>query len=418
MCTYIKWRDKLLSEDFQNNLWTLLASGIAPIYLFLVIFITVRIIGLAESGVVSFAIAVAIQSQILIVLGGRLFQGSDIKEKFSFSSYLWLRVCSSITAILFIVLFLVVGNFEQDRSAVVLLFFIIYLIDGLAEVFMEDLQQKGKMRVAGRMRVCAFGASFVILAIAMLYIGTIITPLILSSVVVFVVYFIWIWCYRKHFGSIKLGVNAHIVKKLAWNVVPLFLGTFAFSYLINMQKYYLGFLSTDETVAIIAMLVMPGTALYVLSISIFGGAEMTKTAQMLNAGKTMELSRRINMQLLIAGFFSVLFVLCAYIFGVPLLSIVFSTDLSPYKSEFMKIVLGGALFTVFAVLYSAIVVMRLQKAFLLCITTIAIVIGPSMWFVVAQYDFTGAAFTNIVILWPLSVALYVIYRTAVGRLMK
>jgi len=316
------------------------------------------------------------------------------------------------------VIFLLAGKFDPVRLIVIILFFAIFLIDGFADVFMGDLQQKGKMRIAGRMRVCAFGFSFIMFTASMVYTQTIIAPLILSCIALFAVYAVWIWCYRKHFIKVRIKCDAVAVKKLARNVMPLFFGAFVFSYLLNMQKYYLGFLSTDESVAIITMLILPGTALYVLSLSLFGGAEMTKTALKYNSGNIKELSQRINRQILFAFVLSVIFMICVYVFGMPLLSLIFSTDLSSYTIEFIIIASGGALYTVFAVLYSAIVVLRAQKTFLYCIVIVAFITGPIMWLIVTRYGITGAAFTNLAVLLPLTVAFFAICRSTLGKLSK
>lgn len=401
--------------DFQNNLWTFLAAGVFSIYITLVVMITTRWVGLAEAGIVSFAFAIASLFNMIILLSVRMFQASDVKQEYSLHSYLGLRVCSALVASVALAVFLLISRFDATRTVVVLLFYAMLLTTGFADVFMGDLQQKGKMRVAGRMMVSAFGLNIVAFVITLFVSGSLIISLISSCAVTLVAFVAWIWLYQNNFGSIRVKYDLAAIKALLRNVMPLFLAGLIISFLYNMQKYYLGFLDSDESVAIITILLMPGTALQMLCASIFGGAEMTKTAEVYASGAIKKLSRRVNRQILLASAISIFFLLCVYTFGLPLLSWLFATDLSAYMQELIIVSIGGALSSVNIALSSVVIVMRMQKAHFVNILAVALVVVPLMLFIVARHGIIGAAFTNLAYLAPLTVVLFVIYRVGIRR---
>lgn len=406
---------KIRQPDFQNNLWTFLAAGVFSIYITFIVLITTRWVGLAEAGIVSFAFAIASLFNTIILLYVRIFQASDVKQEYSLHSYLGLRVCSALVASVALTAFLLISRFDATRTVVILLFYAMLLTTGFADVFMGDLQQKGKMRVAGRMMVCAFGLNIVAFVITLFVSGSLIISLISSCAVTLVVFVAWIWLYQNDFGPIRVKYDLAAIKTLLRNVMPLFLAGIIVNFLYNMQKYYLGFLDSDESVAVITILLMPGTALQMLCASVFGGAEMTKTAKVYASGAIKKLSRRVNRQILLASAISIFFLLCVYTFGLPLLSWLFATDLSAYMQELIIVSIGGALFSVNIALSSAVIVMRMQKAHFVNILAVALVVVPLMLFIVARHGIIGAAFTNLAHLAPLTVVLFVIYRVGIRR---
>jgi O-antigen/teichoic acid export membrane protein len=408
--------NKKTHEDFQNNLWTLLSSSVSAIFNMVLIFITVRTVGLEETGILSFAVAVVVLIQVLVIFGVRQIQSTDIKQEYSLNTYLGLRVFSILIASSVTLLFLVLSRFDAIRVIIILLLYFIYLTDGFADVFMGDLQQKGKMRIAGRMRVCAFGSCMVAFAITSYLVRSLTIALIVSGLVILLVYIIWIWVNRRRFECVFMKFDTLPVKTLMLAVIPLLFASLINGFLLNSQKYFLAFLDTDTSVAIITILIIPITFLNIICSSLFYGAEMTKTAKILVGGHIDQMKRRINKQFLIATGLSATFLLCSYFFGIPLLSWVFNTNLQPYVIVYMLLTLGGASFSYIAVLTAALVTMRLQKTLLINYSIVAILSGLLLLFLVSQYGINGAAYSFLVVFVPMVISLYMIYYRAIKKM--
>jgi len=381
----------------------------------LLIFVTVRSVGLTEAGILSYAAAVSNLLIVLALFGVRVYQSTDIQEKYRFSAYLGLRTVTAGFASLSIFVFLVIRGFDLYMVSVILLYFIVFLADSYADVFMGDLQQKGKMRIAGRMRVCAFCAAFGAFVTAAFITRTLITPLLLTGVSAIIVYISWIWFYRNHFGKVRVKVDVSAIKNLISATLPLVLINLLFTFLHNAQKYYLEALDSFEAVAVYAILIQPIMLLSTFSSVFFMGAEMTKTAEIFAMEDMKLLTKRVNRQILLAVAMAAAFMLCAYLFGIPLMSWVYGIDLSFYTREFLLMALGGASTTVMSVLYACLVVMRKQVSVLVCLIIATAISGPVMWVLVSRYGISGAALSTLVIFVPLTVFCLVGYRLSIKK---
>ena len=403
------------SPEFQNYLWTFLASGMSAVYVAMMVLITARVVGIAEAGMVSFSIA-TIRIFSYIILAVRSFQSTDIRQEYSLNTYVGMRICSVVFASAFFLLFILISRFDTSRTFLLLLFYFVYLVDGIADVFMGDLQQKGKMRVAGRMRATSFGLSLLASAAIMYITQSLIVPVIFSGIVVFITYIVWIWCYRRHFVQLRVKFDVPAIKKLASTGGPVLITTVAYIYLLNAQKYYLGFFDSDESVAIITMLMQPVTMLNLFLGSFFAGAELTKTAETYIFGDKKLFSRRIHRQLSLAASFAAVFLLCCFTFGIPLLSWLYNVYLFPFTREFTMIALLGAVFAIFMPLSGGTMAMRQQKVCMYVMLVMATWASAIMWFMVSGHGITGAVISNLLIYIPLVVAYFAVYRTGLRRM--
>jgi len=408
---------KLIKKpSVQNNIWTILASGVESLTVMIMIFLAVRLVGLAEAGILSFAFAVSGLLRIIITLGVRVFQSTDVNQEHTLNTYIGLRFCSAFVAFIGIGVFLAISGFEMLKVFVILLVFFIFLVDGFADVFMGDLQQKGKMRIAGRMRVCAFLSCLVAFVIAMFITRSLFMPLFISVIILLLVYVVWIWCYRKHFIRVRVKINKAAIKTLVLSTLPLAVSGLCAMFLYNSPKYFLGFIESDESVAIFTMLVMPLAMLNLLLHSFFAGAEITKTAEVFAGGNPGELSKRVNKQILFSLAFVAVYSLITVTFGIPLLSWFYNTDLSAYKNAFIMITLSCSAYYATLPIGAVVTVMRRQKQYMYLLVSAAAVTFPFIWFFIYRYGITGAAFSFMLIYIPLIPACYILYRIVLKKL--
>jgi len=400
----------------QNNIWTILASGVESLTVMIMIFLTVRLVGLAEAGILSFAFAVSGLLRIVITLGVRVFQSTDVNQEHTLNTYIGLRFCSSLVAFVSVLVFLVISGFEVLKAFVILLVFFIFLVDGFADVFMGDMQQKGKMRIAGRMRVCAFLLCLTTFVIVMFMTRSLLVPLVISVIALLFVYVVWIWCYRKHFIRVRVIIDKSAIKTLIISTLPIAIGGLCAMFLYNSPKYFLGFIESDEAVAIFTMLAMPLAMLNLLLHSFFSGAEITKTAEVFAGGNPEALSRRVNKQLLFSLAFVALYGLITVTIGIPLLSWFYNTDLTAYKSAFIMITLSCSAYYATLPIGAVVTVMRKQKQYMYLLVSAAAVTFPFIWFFIDRYGITGAAYSFLIIYMPLIPACYILYRIVLRKL--
>jgi len=410
-------RGTINQPDFQNNLWTLMASGVVSAFNFVIKLIVVRLFGLADAGIFSFAVAVAALSCVLVLFGVRAFQSTDIRQEYSLNSYIGLRVCTTMLSVVAVTVFIIANRFEASRAIVIFLVCIFYWSDAFADVFMGDLQQKGNMRIAGRMRVSAFLSGAVVFGIISFMSRSLIFSLISAVVTINIIYTMWIWVYRSQFKKVHVKLNITAIKKLTTSTLPFMIAGIFGTFLIMGQTFFLSFLHTDESVAVFTILMMPLSVLTILANSFFLGAEMTKTAKIYESGQIEHMAKRINKQFLLAVIVSVFTLLCAYLFGIPFLSWLYNIDLSLYMRDFMLLATGSILLMLFPILGAALTVFRKQRAWMIISIVIAVIVAPINWFLVERHEIVGAVFATLNIHMFLATAAYILYRISLRKCM-
>jgi len=400
----------LHKPDIQNQLWTIIAAGSFSIFPSLVILLATRYLSLEMAGILAYNIALADLPRIFAVFGVRPYQSTDIRQEFGFNVYFGMRtICTASAAAVAFVIFMLMG-FDFVQLATILLICLIYFTDAYADVFLGDLQQKGKMRIAGKMQSSAFFSAVLIFAIGVIFFQQLVLSLVFAGAAVILIYILWIWGYRSHFGPIRKKVNLQLIKSLALKALPLVISGFISMYLINAQKYYLDAFFTSELVAIYAILMLPVSLLMLACTSFFGGAVITKSAEILASGETKRFVRRINLQLIFALGLFLPFIASVFFLGAPLLSWVSSTDITPYKQYLMILSFGGLARLPLCILSPLLIILRKQKLILYCNIITGIAAAPVMWFLVYRYGLLGAAFSNLVLFTPQTLIYFVIYQ--------
>ena len=95
--------------------------------------------------------------------------------------------------------------------------------------------------------------------------------------------------------------------------------------------------------------------------------------------------------MLIVLVITIICVIGAYLLGVPVLSVLYNTDLAPYKIELLILLLGGGFLGLSGVFNAVITIIRYQKALLIGYGIVAILALFLSNFVVQQYEMMGAA---------------------------
>jgi len=406
---------RFYSPDFQNQLWTIISMGMVAIFPTVLVFIMTRRIGLAYAGMFTFAHALIDLPVLFTLFNVRLYQNLDVKQEVQLGVYLGHRTVFAVIASAVFSAFLFFAGFDTLQLIVILLVFFIFMTAVYFDAFLGDLQRKGKMRMAGKMQASVFVGALIFSIIVLLFTNSLIATLATAGFVVFAGYLAWLWYYRKHFANMHVRFEFSAIKKLTLAVLPIFITGFMFTYLFNAQKYYLEAFVSIESVAVYGILLIPVGLLNIASTGFFSGAVATKTAEIFAAAQEKLFKRRVNIQLLIALGLFVPFILVAYFLGIPLLSWISAVDLTPYRAEFMILSLGAVARAPDYVLTPVLIMLKKQKTMLYVSILVAIVAGPTMWWLVSNYGMFGAAFSIFVLFLPRTVLLYIIYILAIRK---
>ncbi len=97
-----------------------------------------------------------------------------------------------------------------------------------------------------------------------------------------------------------------------------------------------------------------------------------------------------------------------FLLGIPVLSILYSTDLTPYKSEFMLLLVGGIGYALASFASAILTVMRKQKTIAVCYIICAVACLSSSKFLIDIAGFTGAVIQYDICNIVLAVMLFIV----------
>ena len=411
-------KKKFLLPEFQNHLWVFFSTLIAAPFMSVLILITTRFVGLESAGMIQYAAAVTNIFIVLVVFSANQIQMVDVREEFRFREYLGFRTVTAVLASFAMAIYLIVAQPDLYETLVILLYYFILLVDAYGNVFMTDFHQKGMIRIMGRTRASGFATALLAFFLTIYITRDVTVSLLAAGILLFIIYVLWIWLYREHFGAIRVKIDFSAIKRLCIAAFPILVLTFLMTYLGYAPSLYLGSFDTFEIVAIYAILVTPAALYLILLHMLLFGAPLPQTSEAYASGQLRRFSRRIHFLLLLVAGLAIPFLAVTYFLGIPLLSWLYSTDLSPYIRPLMLVSAGGIFTTAVPVVGMALVIMRRQKAYMYSYIAIGAAMGPLVGVLVWQYGLDGAAVSNLVVFAPLTVLVYIVFRQALRREMS
>ncbi len=343
-----------------NTIGGTLSAGQSAIIL---IFISHKL-GIVTAGIVTIAYAVANLFMTMGKYGMRNFQVTDTYERFSFCDYFYTRIITVAASLLISVIYMIIcfnfADYSVSKSFLILEIVAFKLIDSFEDVFYSRFQQKGRLDIGAKLMAFRLFTSSALISILVLcglniYIAFLIA--ILASVIIDV-YFIKFatTVVETPVDSFNKGNVAMLLK----TGFPLCVGVTLSIYVGNAPKYMIDWYMDEKTQAIFGYIMMPVFVITLLSQLLY--QPVTKSLGDLWNDKSYNLFvKKVFRQYLIIAILTVLTLFLGYFIGLPVLSVLYNTDLTSYGKEFLVLLFGGGCYALAYYLNVPIVTMRKQK---------------------------------------------------------
>ena len=322
--------------------WNMAGSTVMSLSTLLLTMIVTRVTGEITAGIFVYAFTLAQQLQSVGYYEVRPYQSTDLQETYSFSTYLSARI---VTCTAMMVICLVIIAFRENslyNNLVIFLVCFYKMFDTAEDVYHGLFQQQGRLDVAGK-------------------------AMFLFDVLV-----------SRQFVKEKYSFQFIPLRRLLITCFPLFIGAFLLLYIYNAPKYALSDYMPPEYLTYF-------NALFILTyiINLFSGFVLKPILNTLaDSWLNREFKRFsgiiLKLSLALVGF-TVLVIAAGYFMGLPVLSWLYSLDLSPYRTELIVLLAGGGLSAISVVLYYAATVMRKQKWTLfiyIAVSVAAMIVSP------------------------------------------
>lgn len=376
---------------------------------------------LEEAGVFTFAYSVANLMLNIGKYGMRNYQVTDVKEKYAYSTYFKSRILTTAAMIVASVAYVVVRNgiegYPFEKVWVIIFMCLFKAVDSLEDIYFGRYQQAGRLDIAGKcmtVHMLLVILSYVICLVAGM---DLLASTIVTTVVSAVVTFALILPTRK-IADPGWNKNKMLRPKerswpLLWECTGLAIAAFVSFYQINCPKYAIDSLMTDVDQANFGFISMP--VFFASLICQFLYLPMlTGLAAKFQMNDHKGLRKMIlKVSVLIAGA-CIFIIIGAVIAGIPVLSILYATDLKPLTIEFYLLMVGSGFLAFAAFLGSVLTTIRKQHHMLIGYVVTAIPEFVAVNFFVERWGLKGASlvFTIAMLLLMLYMTIALVYEMA------
>ncbi len=354
----------LIKENNNGYIWNTAAGLVNASEAVILSMVITRTNSLSDAGILTIAFAVGNLFANIGKFGVRNYQVSDIKEEFSFSNYFNARVISAgmmlVVSIVYIFIKTQTGGYSGGKAAAIFFMCLIYLIESMEDVFWGLYQKKNALDVGAKMFCIRWGLAIAGMSLLLIYRHNLFQAMLaglLISVFIFVYLLFLTYPHFKEPLKWEISRQDFIVLK---KCLPLFLVLFMTFYITNAPKYAIDRWLTEEAQACYGFIAMPVFVIELLNGFIYQPV-LVKMSTEWEMGDKKALIRRVYKQCLMIILLTLICLAGAYLLGIPVLSVLYATDLSGYKAELLILLIGGGMLAVVGFFGTLMTIMRKQK---------------------------------------------------------
>lgn len=386
----------------RDYIWNTAAGLINAAEAVVMSMVVTRVTGLADAGMLTMAFAVGNLMMTVGKFGVRNYQVTDVGNQFSFSDYLAARLMTVLAMIVtvgtYLGYMLVRAGYSLNKTGIVFAICMIYAVEALEDLIWGYYQQKGKL-YAGACMFCLRWGGILLLFPIVLYSSHNLAHTLWICLGVSAVTFLILLCVSyPRLCSREDRLSELIREKADWRqawkllrtVFPLFGISFLSFYENNAPKYAIDSCLSDEVQACYGFVAMPVFVIGLLNNLIYQPTLVPMAVEW-EQGKRGQFGKRIARQLVVIAALTIACMGGAYLLGIPVLSLLYNTDLTAYKGELMVLLLASAFLATSGYQSVVLTIIRCQRVLLLPHCVVAIIAAVGLPFIVAKYGTMGAA---------------------------
>lgn len=402
--------DKNIERD--SYLWNMIGSLLMAFQSVIMLMILTRTLGLVDAGIFTIAYANANLFLNIGKYGMRYFQVSDVKGQFTFADYRMSRVLTSIAMIMVSVGYVMYSaaakGYTMEKTQIIIWMCLLKTIDAVEDIYHGLYQNRARLDVASKAMTLRLVISTVFFALGLILLKDQLLALIITTVITALVFILFTkWTYVE-FQIPGEKAKWKKVIQLLRVCFPLFAGAFLSFYIGNAPKYAIDAMLTDELQACYGFIAMPVFVIGLLNNFIFNPM-LYQMSVLWSEKRIKEFVKKTVIQTGIIAVITIVCIVGAFLLGIPVLSWMYNTNLAPYKSELLILLLGGGFLGLSGLLNAVITIIRYQKSLMWGYVAVAVLALLFSNKVVGQYGMMGASVLYTVLMGILCVVFILLF---------
>jgi len=404
----------------KDYIWNMMAGIINAAESVIMSMIVTRITGLEDAGILSIAFSIGILLVPIGKFGLRPYQATDIEKQFSFAVYVKTRVVTVSLMIISICGYLVYAYMSRgygwNKICIIFAICMIYAVEAVEDVMWGYYQNRKRLDAGAKLFCFRWFGIFLVFPVVLYISRNLAFTLMVCFFVALMLLCILLGVSFPRIASQEdRGVCPMIkksdvseIKKLLRTAFPLMATSFLSVYVNNAPKYAIDACLTDEIQACYGFVAMPVFAIKLLNNFIYQPMLVPMAVEWEQKQTDKFIATIIRQFVIIAGML-VLGLLGAYLFGVPVLSMLYHIDLSDYKKEMLLLILGSGFLAYAGYMGVVLTIIRSQRALIWPYCFVAILEAVGLKPIVSRYGTIGAATSYLIVIAILCVLYGIIF---------
>lgn len=407
------FRESVIAEDRKETeraaekkhmrsayVWNTAGTMINAFQSVMILAVLTRVCDLTTAGIFTLAYANGNLFHFVGLFGMRNYEASDVRPQFGFRAYLRSRIITSIAMVVcswgYLAYSAVTLGYQDEKIWAIAIMAVFKVLDVVEDVFDGNYQQQGRLDIAGKQMTLR-----VVVGILSLCITVAITKNLVLAIGVATVCSATVLTLNLVRVKVKYNLPAWHLEAPSQNPIPLmieclapFVSSFLLFYISNASKWAIDAVMNDVAQAQYGFIAMPVFVVNLLSEFIYMPI-IRPLSGMWEEGDHVGFRRMFVRQIVIILGVTVACILGAFILGVPVLSMLYNTDLSDFRLHLCALLIGGGLYAFARLFYMGVIVMRQQKKLVwgYIVTTIIAVLGTTP--IVSSWGINGAVCSYI-----------------------
>ena len=402
-------------------LWNMIGTTAMAAQSVVLMMVMTRVLGLRDAGI--FTIAYTTANLVLIIgkYGMHNFHVSDTAPVFSFGDYRlsrWITVALMLLSSAAYALFVTVSNGDAMEKGLVIFFTCAFkAVDAIEDVYCSLYQQQGRLDISGKMMSVRVGVTLVFFIACIMIVKNLLFSIIASTVFTLLLFFVLNAICKDVCPELIRERPCGKVKKLLGSCFFLFFTEFLCYYITNAPKYSIDRLLDDEMQACYGFISMPVFVIGLLGNYLFNPL-IKPMSEKWRSGDFAWFGKRFVRQIFIVLGITAVCLGGAYFLGIPVLSLVYGTNLDGYRNELLVLIAGGGLLALANQLINIVTIIRRQKLLVAGYSVCAILALAFSSIMVSRYSLMGAAMLELILMLALCVVFITILSIEIRRAAK
>lgn len=407
------------SKSHNGYFWNSFAGVVNAGEAVVLSMVVTRTEGLAEAGVLSIAFAVGNLMMTIGKFGVRNYQATDVEEKFTFSDYFWARIITVGIMIVLCILDLVycgwIRNYSRQKVIIIASICFIYAIDSIEDVFWGFYQQRQALDIGAKIFIFRWIIVLIVIGLFLVWGQGLQRAVVVGSILNAAVSFILSYAAFSEFHERISHMKLENIIMLLEQCFPLAAVAFMMFYVTNAPKYAIDRYLSEEIQACYGFIAMPVFTIELLNRFIYQPSLVELTLKW-KKGRMQNFCNTVRKQNIILFEIMSMCLIGAYICGIPVLSVLYSTDLNLYKAELLVLLLGGGMMAYVGYFCVLLTIMRKQYLIMYGYTAITVITLLFTNLIVKYHGIMGVAIFFDFLMTVLTFFFYFIYQKEVKKI--